>query len=130
MKAACALLPLQEDVRGEGRRINILFFLFWFFLLLLLNSVSPVLCLECELRPLVHFDGVICCLLSAMMYLFLGRGREGRDCYAGRVISLVYRVNMLFIADFIIYWGGCMGPEEQQRPVDFRGRDDLPDGWH
>lgn len=36
----------------------------------------------------------------------------------GRVISLVYRVNMLFIAD-VIYWVGG-GPDEQRRPVDFR----------
>jgi len=38
------LLPLQEYMQWNRRGINILFFLFWFFLFLLLNYVSPVLC--------------------------------------------------------------------------------------
>lgn len=58
-------------------------------------------------------------MLSAMMYLFGGlAGRQRLFC--GRVISLVYRVNMLFITD-VIYYG------RSQRPVDIR-RDDLLDG--
>lgn len=45
-----------------------------------------------------------------MMYLFWGRGRgRGQRLLCGRVISLVYRVNMLFIADVVIYWGGGWG---------------------
>lgn len=35
MQATCALLPLQGYIRGDGRRINILFFLFWSFFFLL-----------------------------------------------------------------------------------------------
>lgn len=52
------------------------------------------------------FDGVICCLSYLQWCIFSGPGLGGQRLLCGRVISLVYRVNMLFIADVIIYYGG------------------------
>lgn len=47
--------------------------------------------------------------------IFYGGG--GQRLLCGRVISLVYRVNMLFIADVILYLGGS---GERRRPADLR----------
>lgn len=68
-----------------------------------------------------------------MMYL-LGKGVGGEGgsqrLLCGRVISLVYRVNMLFIADVIIYLGGSWRTAKGLLTSGIHvGRDDLPDGW-
>jgi len=84
-----------------------------------LNTVSPVLCLESELRPLVHFDGellmVIFVVLSAMMYLFGGQDAE-IVMRAGHIIGLQGK-------HAVHGWRHRVfekGPEEQRRPVDSR----------
>lgn len=75
-----------------------------------------------------NYDGVIYCLLSAMMYLFLGGGGAGQGAEIVMrgvgVISLVYRVNMLCIADVIIYTV-YVGRVVSRRPC---GERCLPDG--
>lgn len=96
----CAVTTTRIHAR-DGRRINF-FSCFWFFFSFKFSQ--SILCLETELRPLVHFDGELWLLyLSSLIcndVSFLGAGsREEMLCR--RVISLVYRVNMLFIADVI-----------------------------
>ena len=93
MQAACAATTRTRARRREENQH--LVFLVSVLSFASLNSVSPVLCLERELRPLVHFDGELlmvsfCCLLSAMMYLFWGRGGGGQRllCGEGHIIGL------------------------------------------
>lgn len=109
VQAACALLPLQEYAWGTGgESTSVFFFLFrFFFSPFNFSQSSPVFGKWAETFSTFWwwtFDGYICRLLSAMMYLFWGGGGRQR-LLCGRVISLVYRVNMLFIADVIIYSG-------------------------
>lgn len=67
VQAACALLPLQEYARGTGGESTSVFSCFGSFSPL--TSVSPVLCLESELRPLVHFDGELLMVIFVVSYL-------------------------------------------------------------
>lgn len=91
-----------EGGQEENRRVC--FFLGFFSFLLVLFFFYFKFCQSSpvfgELRPLVHFDGELlmvsfCCKDVS----FLRGGRQRLLC--GWVISLVYRVNMLFIADVV-----------------------------
>lgn len=72
---------------------------FGFFFYFKFCQSSPVFG---ELRPLVHFDGELlmvsfCCKDVS----FLRGGGRRQRLLCGWVISLVYRVNMLFVADVV-----------------------------
>lgn len=58
--------PTKTRVRGTRGESTSRFPFFRFFLL---NSVSPVLCLERELRPVVHFDGELLMVSFVVYYL-------------------------------------------------------------
>lgn len=76
------------------------FFLFcWFcFFYFKFCQSSPVFG---ELRPLVHFDGELLMVSFCCKDVSFLRGGGRQRLLCGWVISLVYRVNMLFIADVV-----------------------------